>query len=79
MYRVNPAYAESVKKMVLEKLSKNTQKEYEDALKQYKKNIRPSLAIKTKEKIDQFVLHNFSFSSAKKISNFYRTIIGKDK
>ncbi len=74
-----PNYTEEARNLVLQKLDPLTQKKYENSLELYKKENKKSLPKRTKEKISKIVLNNFSPSSAKKISNFYRTIIGKKK
>ncbi len=74
-----PNYADQARNLVLQKLDHLTRKKYENSLELYKKENKKSLTKRTKEKIDQIVLNNFSPSSAKKISNFYRIIIGKKK
>ena len=74
-----PDYPDDAKKLVLQKLDHLTRKKYEKSLSLFKKQNKKSIQRRTKEKLDKFVLNNFSPSSAKKISNFYRTIINKEK
>jgi len=78
-FKNTPNYAEEARNLVLQKLDPLTRKKYENSLELYKKENKKSLTKRTKEKISKIVLNNFSPSSAKKISNFYRTIIGKEK
>ena len=83
MQKYHPNDSEDIKKFVLKKLKNNERKKYENALKQYRKRIYPNtypfLSRKTKWAIDKFVLKTLSPSSAKKVSNLYRTITGKKK
>jgi len=75
--RETPNYAEDVRKKVLNRLEPKESQKYLIALKRYKRENRIPINTRTKNVLNNLVLKCLSPSSAKKVSNLYRTITCK--